>query len=144
MSHWCRFPDFIFSWWGSYQYASDLYQIISSYNMTAFWKSGSVVSFDKVKGPRLHHAYSVTDQDRKIDGMRFWPLPPEFSYVGDNGRQSIEKHACGDAEPGRQRICGIIVTNGKSHLLRNVINKVIHHQRSNNDLKRLQLFLREQ
>jgi len=34
--------------------------------------------------------------------------------------------------------------NGKSHLLRNVIDKIIYHQSSNNALERLHPLLREQ
>ena len=37
-----------------------------------------------------------------------------------------------------------LFTNEKSHLLRNVINKIIYQQCSNNDLSRLQLLLRKQ
>ena len=37
-----------------------------------------------------------------------------------------------------------LFTNGKSHLLRNVIHKIIYHQRCNNDLSRLQLSLWEE
>ena len=38
----------------------------------------------------------------------------------------------------------LLFTNDKSHLLRNVIDKIIYHQRGNNDLSRLQLLLRKQ
>ena len=43
---------------------------------------------------------------------------------------------------GEKRYVESLFTNGKSHLLRNVIDKIICHQRSNNDLERLQLLLR--
>ena len=38
----------------------------------------------------------------------------------------------------------LLFTNEKSHLLRNVIDKIIYDQRGNNSLSRLQLFLQEQ
>ena len=44
---------------------------------------------------------------------------------------------------GEKRYVESLFTNGKSHLLTNVIDKIIEHQSSNNDLKRLQPLLRE-
>jgi len=45
---------------------------------------------------------------------------------------------------GQKRYVESLFTNGKTHLLRNVIDKIIYHKRSNNDLKKLQLLLWEQ
>jgi len=44
---------------------------------------------------------------------------------------------------GEKRCVELLFTNGKSHLLRNVIGKIIHHQSSSNDLEMLQSLLRE-
>jgi len=104
MPHWFWCPGFIVSWWSCYQYAFDLYQIIFSYYMTAFWKFGSIVSFNRVRELHLHHACTVNYRDRKIDHMQFWPLPPEISYVSGNSRPSNEKHACGGAGPRREEM----------------------------------------
>ena len=79
-------------------------QIISSYYMSVFWKFGSVVSFNKVRDSYLHDACPVDYQDRKIDHMQFWPLPPEISYVSGNSQPSNEKHACGGAESRREEM----------------------------------------
>ena len=38
----------------------------------------------------------------------------------------------------------LLFKNEKSHLLRNVIDKIIYHQRGNNGLSRLQLLLHKQ
>jgi len=39
---------------------------------------------------------------------------------------------------GEKRYVKSLFTNEKPHLLRNVINKIIHHQSSNSDLRMLQ------
>ena len=44
---------------------------------------------------------------------------------------------------GEKRYVKSLFTNEKSHLLRNVINQIIHRQSSNNDLKILQQLFRE-
>jgi len=43
-----------------------------------------------------------------------------------------------------EKRCELLFTNGKSYLVRNVIDQIIYHQCSNNDLKRrLQPMLQE-
>jgi len=44
---------------------------------------------------------------------------------------------------GEKKYVESLFTNGKTHLLTNVIDKIIEHQSSNNDLKRLQSLFRE-
>jgi len=41
---------------------------------------------------------------------------------------------------GEKRYVESSFTNGKAHLLRNVRDEIIYHQRGNNDSSRLQLF----
>jgi len=45
---------------------------------------------------------------------------------------------------GEKRCVESLFTNGKSYLLRNVIDKIIYHQSNNNGLKRPQPMLEEQ
>ena len=103
-SYWFRCPGFIVIWWSCYQYAFDLCLIFSSYCMNAVWKFGSVVLFNKVRDLHLHDACPVDYQDRKIDHMQFWPLPPEISYVSGNSQPSNEKYACGCAGSNREEM----------------------------------------
>ena len=103
MTDWFWCPGFIVSWWSCYQYALDLCQIISSYYMHPIWKFGSV-SFSKVREVHLHHRCPVAYQNRKIDHMQFWPLPPEISYVSGNSQPLNEKHACGGAGSRREEM----------------------------------------
>ena len=104
MTDWFRCPGFIVIWWSCYQYAFDLCRIFSSYCMNAVWKFGSVVLFNKVRDSHLHDACPVDYQDRKIDHMQFWPLPPEISYVSGNSQPSNEKYACGCAGSNREEM----------------------------------------
>ena len=83
-------------------YTFDLCQMMCSYCMNSFWKSVLIVSFSKVRESHLHDVYPVNYEGRKIDGMQFWPLPPEILDVSGNSRPSNGKHACGGTEPRKE------------------------------------------
>jgi len=103
-----------------------LLKVIFSYCMNKFWKFKSAFISNKVRGYNLHHAYPVTYQDRKINEMRFWPFPPEFSYVSDNSRSKsydqVENVPVKVLNLGEMRYLELLFMNGRSHLLRNVID----------------------